>query len=124
MKIFRDAILILVLTLILYGCASNGFLMARPKVTLFGASYPAKEENGKIDVFITTKPTQEYIEFAQITCNDTNDEWSMKQILKKAREIGADGIIIIGKTGSYGTVNSGVVVSQQYGIAAIAIKYK
>ncbi len=42
---------------------------------------------------MTNKPAVEYIEFAQITCKDTNDKWSLEQITKKAREIGADAII-------------------------------
>ena len=109
-------------------CASTGFLMAKPKVTLFGETYPPKDEGSKIDVFMTNKPTQEYLEFARITCKDTNDKWSLEQITKKAREIGADGIIIVGKAGSTGVGipmgYSTYVVSEEYGFTAIAIKYK
>lgn len=109
-------------------CASTGFLMAKAKVTLFSDSYPPKEEEAKIDVYMTNKPTQVYIEFAQITCGDTNDKWSLEQITKKAREIGADGIIIIGKVGSSGIGvpigTSTYVVSEEYGMTAVAIKYK
>jgi hypothetical protein len=108
-------------------CASTGFLMAKAKVTLLGDTYPPKDAEAKIDVFITKKPIQEYIEFAQITCKDTNDKWSLEQITKKAREIGADGIIIIGKAGSSGVGipigYSTYVVSEEYGMTAIAIKY-
>lgn len=85
--------------LILTRCVSTGFLMAKPELTLFGETYPPKDEGTKIDIFITNKPTQEYVELAIITCNDTNDNWSLEQITKKAREIGADGIIIVGKKG-------------------------
>jgi hypothetical protein len=110
------------------GCASTGFLMAKPKVTYFGEKYPAKEETSKIDVYFTNKPTQQYIEFAKITCKDTNDKWSLEQVTKKAREIGADGIIMIGKAGSSGVGmpmgNTTYVVSEDYGMFAIAIKYK
>lgn len=109
-------------------CASNGFLMAKPQVTMFGQPYPAKSQNEKVDVYLTNKPTQEYIEFAKITCEDTDDKWSLEQISKKAREIGADGIIIIGNTGSTGVGvpigNSAYVVNSNYGMAVIAIKYK
>jgi len=56
-------------------------------------TYPQKNAETKIDVFMTNKPAVEYIEFAQITCKDTNDKWSLEQITKKAREIGADAII-------------------------------
>jgi hypothetical protein len=114
--------------LILTRCASTGFLMAKPKVTLFGETYPTKDEGTKIDIFMTNKPTQEYIEFAKITCKDTNDKWSLEQITKKALEIGADGIIIIGKAGATGVGipmgYSTYVVSEEYGMTAIAIKYK
>lgn len=109
-------------------CASTGFLMAKAKVTLFGDSYPPKDDDEKIDLYITNKPVQEYIEFAQISCRDTDDKWSIEQITKKAREIGADGIIIIGKAGSSGVGipmgTSTYVVSQEFGMTAVAIKYK
>jgi hypothetical protein len=114
--------------LLFSGCASTGFLMAKPKVTYFGEKYAAKEAVSKVDVYITNKPTQEYIEFAKITCKDTNDKWSLEQVTKKAREIGADAIIIIGKAGSSGIGipmgYSTYVVSEDYGMVAIAIMYK
>jgi hypothetical protein len=117
------------LSLLLFsGCASTGFLMAKPKVTLFGEKYPSKEDDTKMDVYFTNKPQKHYIEFAKITCKDTNDKWSLEQVTKKAREIGADGIIIIGKAGSSGVGmpmgNLTYVESKEYGIVAIAIKYK
>lgn len=117
-----------VLMLLFPGCASTGFLMAKPKVNLFGNTYPEKDVGATIDVYITNKPTQEYVEFAQITCNDSNDKWNLEQILKKAREIGADAVIIIGKAGSAGvgipTGYSTYVVSEGYGMTVVAIKYK
>lgn len=77
---------------------------------------------------MTNNPAKEYLEFAQITCGDTNDNWNLEQITKKAREIGADGIIIVGKTGSSGVGipmgTSTYVVSEDYGMIAVAIKYK
>jgi hypothetical protein len=124
----RFIILLFVSILLFPGCASTGFLMAKAKVTLFSDAYTAKDETAKIDVYMTNKPTQQYLEFAQITCRDTNDKWSLEQITKKAREIGADGIIIIGKAGSSGVGipmgSSTYVVSEEYGMTAIAIKYK
>lgn len=128
MKKLGFIIYFLVSALIISSCASTGFLMAKAHVTLFGETYPAKSEDAKIDVYMTNKPTQEYIEFAQITCRDTNDNWSLEQITKKAREIGADGIFIIGKAGTSGVGipmgTSTYVVSQDYGMTAVAIKYK
>ena len=128
MRRYRFIIYLLVSALIMSGCATTGFLMAKAKVSLLGESYPAKSEEAKIDVYITNKPTQEYVEFAQITCGDTIDKWSLEQISKKAREIGADGIILIGKTGTSGVGvpigNLTYIVSEEYGMTAIAIKYK
>ncbi len=101
--------------------------MAKPEVILFGETYPPKEEDVTIDVFMN-KPTEEFSEIAQITHKDTSDKWSLDQIKKKAREIGADGVIIIGKAGSYGVNipmgNSSYVENEAYGMTAIAIKYK
>lgn len=112
----------------LKGCASNGFLMAKPKVTMLGNAYPPKEENESIEIFMTSLPTQEFIELAQIKIRDTNDKWCIEQIEIKAREIGADAIIIIGKAGSYSTgVPIGeltYIVNNTYGMTAIAVKYK
>ena len=119
---------LLLLTILFSECASTGFLMAKPKVTIFGDTYPRKDVEAKIDIYVTNKPAQEYIEFARITCGDTNDKWSLEQISKKAREIGADGIIIVGKAGTTGVGvpigSSTYVVSEEYGMTAIAIKYK
>ena len=121
-------ILLIASALLLSRCASTGFLMAKAKVTLFGDSYPAKSEDAKIYIYMTNKPTKDYVEFAQITCGDTNDKWSLEQITKKAREIGADGIIIIGKAGTSGVGvpmgTSTYIVSEEYGMTAVAIKFK
>ncbi len=128
MKKIGFAFYLFTLMLLFYSCASTGFLMAKAKVTLFGNTYPPKDNQDAIDVYITNKPTQEYIEFAKITCKDTNDKWSLEQITKKAREIGADAVIIIGKTGSSGVGipmgYSTYGVSEEYGMTAVAIKYK
>jgi hypothetical protein len=91
---------------------------------MFGNAYPPKNDDENIDVFRTTIPNQEYIEIAQIKCADTEDSWNMQQILKEARKIGADGVIITGRTGSWGAGGSGFYASESYGMTAIAIKYK
>jgi len=128
MNNFGFIIVLFVTILGFSSCVSTGFLMAKTKVTLFDNSYPSKKEDARIDVYVTNKPIQKYIEIAQITCGDTNDKWSLEQITKKAREIGADGIIIIGKAGSSGVgVPIGTmtyVVNEEYGMTAIAIVYK
>lgn len=95
---------------------------------LINEPYPAKEENANIEVFITNLPSEVYIELAQISCNDTVDDWCLKQIKIKAREIGADGIIILGKSASNGVGipigNMCYVLSEGYGMKAIAFKYR
>ena len=120
--------MLLMVMINLIGCASTGFLMAKPKVTLYGQKYPSKSANEQMDVFNTNKPNREYIEIALITCGDTDDSWNMTQILMKAREIGADAIIVTGKSGSYGVGvpvgNMAYAVARGYGISAIAVKYK
>ena len=112
----------------LVGCASTGFLMAKPKITHYGQIYPAKSNSEQVDVFTTSRPNRAYIEIAEITCGDTDDSWNMKQILMKAKELGADAIIVTGKSGSYGVGvpvgNMSYVASEAYGISAIAVKYK
>lgn len=117
-----------ILIFLIVGCQSTGFLMAKAKVTMINEPYPAKDENANIEVYITTVPSEPYIEIAQITCDDTEDDWCLKQIKIKAREIGADGIIIIGKSASGGVGipigNMYYVSSEEYGMKAIAFKYK
>lgn len=121
----RRLIILLLICVIFGGCASTGFLMAKPQVTMFGSAiYPPKAESANIDVYRTNKPAQEYVEFAQITCEDTNDKWCLEQISKKAREIGADAVIIIGKTGSVGIPIGSTYMVSEYGMTAIAIRYR
>lgn len=110
------------------GCASTGFFMARPKAIVYGDSLPPRAADSSIDVYVTSKPEKAYIEIAQISCEDTDDDWCIKQLKIKAREIGAEGLIIIGPAGYYGIGTSlgSVLVSSSdgYGMIAIAIKYK
>lgn len=102
--------------------------MAKARVSMYRDAYPAKEESANIDIYRTLRPEQEYIEIGEITCRDTNNDWALKQTLVKAREIGADGIIILGNAGASGVgvpVGDITVYSdtEGYGIRAVAIKY-
>ena len=122
-------IIILFLSLFLFsGCPSTGFLMSKAKVTMFTDSYAPKDENYPIEVFATAEPSKPYIEIAQITCNDTNEDWCLKQIKIKSREIGADGIILLGKSSEGGIGvpigNMYYISNEKYGMKAIAFKYK
>jgi len=127
MKSLKICALMILLTSLL-GCASTGFLMANSNHISFGQLYPAKEKDSNIDVYYTTVPDKAYMEIAEVSCADTDDSWNLKQILIRAREIGADGIIIIGRTGSYGVGvpigNMTYITNKGYGMKAIAIKYK
>ena len=121
---------------VMTGCSSTGFLMASPEVTMIGKAGTPKPPLENIDIYYTKKPEQDYEEIAIIKVGDTDDNWSLKQIKIKARELGADGAIIIGRPGSYvyvtgvGTgsdsfaASTGVGAGEGYGLEAIAIRYK
>jgi hypothetical protein len=114
----------------LYGC------MAQPEVMMLREASDPKSPTEHIDVFYTKKPDGSYEEIAKIEVGDTDDNWNMEQIKIKAREIGADGVIIIGRVGSYvygrgtgrgyGSFATGTTIGfdEGYGLVAIAIKYK
>ncbi|NEX12202.1 MAG: hypothetical protein C1942_05820 [Prosthecochloris sp.] len=109
---------IIIFTLfILSGCASTGFLMAKPEVMMLGEAGPSKSPTDKIDIYYTKKPESNYAEIAKISVGDTDDDWCIKQIKLKAKELGADGAIIIGRVGSYGMAtgnNTMLLVSCQW----------
>lgn len=140
-KAFFNAMLSLFSLLVistLFGCAVV-------KVVPFGPIYPPKNANANIDIYQTKQPDKKYIEIARIEAPAADDNWNMKHLLLKAKELGADGIIITGRVGSYSIMpvygmSSGVVsgsnnsftafgsgfgmsVSEAYGLVAIAIKY-
>ena len=124
------------LALAVSSCASNGFLMAKAKVTMFRQAGPPKPADAQVEVFQTNKPERQYDELARIECDDTDDSWAMKQILESARKIGADAVIILGRVGSLGVATgtatavgpvatgSGVSLGQGYGFSAVAVRYK
>jgi hypothetical protein len=117
--------LIVIICITLTCCAA---LMSSPVVTMFGPPGPAKHATAYVQVFSTTLPAQPYIEIAEITCDDTSNNWNMKQILIKAREIGADAIVLKGGMGAWGVSvpsgNGAVALSEGYGLRAVAIRWK
>ena len=135
-KHYSAALVLFFSILFLHGCASTGFLMAQPQVTMFKEPGTPKSPTDHIDIFYTKTPDRDYEEIAKIQVGDTDDDWSMKQIKIKAREIGADGVVIIGRVGTYGystgsgtstgafATGTGIGVGTGYGLVAIAIKYK
>ncbi|TKB64005.1 MAG: hypothetical protein E8D47_12205 [Nitrospira sp.] len=102
--------------------------MAEPKVTMYGERFPPKAITESVEVFQTIQPKRDYVEIARIECGDTDDTYNMEQLLLKAKEIGADGLIIIGRSGTLGMAvpigNLAFGVGEGYGMAAIAIKYR
>lgn len=124
----KKVILCLFTLITVVSCRSNGFLMAKAQVTMFQEAYPKKDLDAHIDIYKTKQPEKEFIELAEISCGDTDQEWALKQIKIKARQIGADGLILIGKSGNYGigtaTGNVAYGAYEGYGIKSIAIKYK
>lgn len=114
--------LVVLASLVFVGC------MATPKVVLYGDTYPGKPTDARIDVYNTNKPERPFVEIGQISCGDTDDDWNMKQILIKAREVGADAVIVTGRSGAYGmgtpVGNMIVGAGEGYGLAAVAIRYR
>lgn len=97
---------------------------ATPNIIMYHKPYPPKSINDNIDIFHTSIPNREYVEIAQITCNDTDENWNISQIKIKAKELGADALIIVGKSDVYTDYIGYCAVSTPIGIKAIAIKYK
>ena len=120
----------LIIYLVVSGC------MASPEVTMLKEPHAPKQATEHIDVFFTKTPDRPYEEIAIIKVGDTEDEWNLKQIKLKAREMGADGVIITGRVGTYGygtgigapsgniSTTSIIGVGEGYGLVAIAIVYK
>lgn len=110
------------LSVLLAGC------MATPKVVRFGPSFDSKSSNAPVEVFQTRAPDRPYQEIASISVGDTDDEYCMEQILIKAREVGADAVILKGRVGTTGVAipvgGAAYAVGSDYGLSAIAIRYR
>lgn len=135
-KKLTTTLTLLFVSICFIGCASNGFLMAQPNVTVFKEGLTPRATSAPVDVYYSKVPDVEYDEIALISVGDTDDKWSMDQIKIKAREVGAEAVIIVGRVGSYGVATgnavstgvtssaTGIAVGEGYGLEAIAIKYK
>lgn len=110
-KLFSLSALLMVI-----GCAS-------PQVLMMRGPFEAKKKDANIEVFQTAKPQKPYVEIAQISCGDTDDKYNLEQIKVKAREVGADAIIITGKVGNAGYTSGNTITSESYGLSSVAIKY-
>jgi hypothetical protein len=115
-------IVVSVICAVVSGCATAEF-------TAYREVFQPKPSDAKVDVYHTVLPKLEYVEIGMISCSDTDDNWNIKQVVKKAREIGADAIIILGRVGTYGAgipVGNTMVygADEGYGIRSVAIRYK
>lgn len=120
MKKFKLTSLIIVFCLLQTSCAT---------MTIIGSTYPAKHPSVGVDVYISKLPACEYDEVALIKAdNFSSDNNAMTAVKTKAREVGADAIIIVGSASvsSYNVPvgNFTYSATQKSGIKAIAIKYK
>jgi len=91
---------------------------------MFGPTYPPRDSTAVIEVFQSRVPGRPYIEIARIQVGDTDDDWSLRQIRRKARELGADAVIITGRVGSFVVGSAAVAAGENYGLAAIAIRFR
>lgn len=102
--------------------------MATPKVIRFGPSFGSKSPNAPVEVFQTRVPDRPYQEIALISVGDTDDDYCMEQILLKARELGADAVILKGRVGTTAVAvpvgGMALASGSDYGLSAIAIRYK
>ena len=110
------------LVALLAGC------MASPKVMRFGPSFDSKSPNAAVEVFQTHVPDRPYQEIALISVGDTDDDYCMEQVLLKARELGADAVILKGRVGTTAAAvpvgGMALASGRDYGLSAIAIRYK
>ena len=103
--------------------ASCASMMAKADFMPFHqGKFNPKGNNASIEI-LATKPRKDYIELGLITCRDTDDKWDMDQAVKKAKEVGADAILITKKDYLAG-VTPFIGTPFNYGIEAVAIKYK
>ncbi|MDI6757890.1 MAG: hypothetical protein QME32_07725 [Endomicrobiia bacterium] len=106
----------------LIGCATLRDI-GKPNWAPYGSiAYPPKSKDAVVDIYDTQMPKVPYIEIGHISKETTDDQQTaMKDVLARAREKGADGIIFKGhkfiRRGERMAVN-------WYMIEAVAIQYR
>jgi benzoyl-CoA reductase/2-hydroxyglutaryl-CoA dehydratase subunit BcrC/BadD/HgdB len=123
-KVYTRSFVLFLLMLAATGCANVWYLDDKAKVTVLSKTYPPRDQDALIDVYVTSLPAKGYIEFAQIRANSVNDDRNIKEIRSAARQIGADGIILLRSNKTYSIENTNIAENPSYGYTAIAIKYK
>ena len=84
------------------------------------------EPTQNVEVFRTQRPTRAYIELAELQVDDRNRK-PTEALVQKAREIGADAIIMTGQGGNRQVFvpMGGMMIGRRLtSTSAIAIKYK
>lgn len=105
---------------LLVGCAS---MMAKPEFTQYTTkTFTPKTSVDDVEIY-STPPRKDYIELGMITCKDTSKKWNLQQVKTKAKDVGADAIII-SHNESLTTAEIIAGVERECGIKAIAIKYQ
>lgn len=99
-----------------------GCLSATPKVTRYNYAKPNTSSKPIIVHYFTPDTTFE--ELGMVSCDDTNDQHNLTQLRIAARKMGADAIIILQGKKSMDVPIGGVWFTQEYGMKAIAIRYK
>jgi|694.fasta_scaffold52127_3 hypothetical protein len=123
-EVYTRLFALFLLMLAATGCANVWYLDNKAKVTVLSQTYPPRDQDALIDVYVTSLPVKGYIEFAQIRANSVNDDRNIKEIRNAARQIGADGIILLKRNTTYSVENANIAENRSYGYTAIAIKYK
>lgn len=104
--------------LYLIGC------MASPKVQAYHHYAPTTTE---LDIYQTQAPARKYTEIGRIEVADTDDDYCMAKAQEEAHRLGADGLIILGRSGTAtALLPLGAMAyadSDPYGIVAVAIRY-
>ena len=100
--------------------------MAQPDINMIAEASAPKPATKEIDVFYTSLPDRNSEEIAMLSVDDRDDDWSIGQINKSARKVGADGAIITCRVVSYGyyAKNIGMGAGEGYGLSALAIRYE
>jgi hypothetical protein len=79
------------------GCQSTGFLMGKPETYMLVPAAQPKTADYEMKMYFYESPDFEHEDMAYINISDTNVGWCVREILRVAREIGADGIIFTSK---------------------------
>jgi hypothetical protein len=106
---------LLLIGVFLAGCAST-------KLTMYQGPFPAKEAADVVDIFYSSKPDKPYTMVGEITCSAASDTERINKIVSAAREIGADGVIIVGALPAAVLKAGGDAAGER--TRALAIKYE